>query len=157
MPLDDIAALPVASLADVTGAHLYLWTTNRYLRNVWDIAEGWGFTGVCLLTWCKAPAGFMPGGAWPSNTEFCLYAKRGKVTAIGKAEGRWFQLPRRRGPSVKEGERRSTMHSAKPDAFLDLVESVSPGPYCELFARRNRLGWDTFGDEALAHVDLGVV
>jgi N6-adenosine-specific RNA methylase IME4 len=53
------------------------------------------------------------------------------------------------------GERRSNMHSAKPEAFYDLVESVSPGPYLELFARRQRLGWDTWGNEALEHVDLG--
>jgi N6-adenosine-specific RNA methylase IME4 len=53
----------------------------------------------------------------------------------------WFTWPR--GP-----------HSVKPDAFLDLVEQVSPGPYLELFARRQRLGWDTWGDEALNHVNL---
>jgi N6-adenosine-specific RNA methylase IME4 len=29
----------------------------------------------------------------------------------------------------------------------------SPGPYLELFARRNRLGWDTVGNECL---DFGV-
>lgn len=54
---------------------------------------------------------------------------------------RWFEWPR--------GE-----HSAKPEAFLDLVEQVSPGPYLEMFARRQRLGWDTWGDEALQHVNL---
>ena len=54
---------------------------------------------------------------------------------------RWFTWPR-------------SEHSAKPEAFLDLVEQVSPGPYLELFARRQRLGWDTWGDEALEHVDL---
>jgi N6-adenosine-specific RNA methylase IME4 len=58
-----------------------------------------------------------------------------------RADGRWFTWP------VAE-------HSRKPEAFLDLVEQVSPGPYLELFARRQRLGWDTWGDEALAHVDL---
>jgi N6-adenosine-specific RNA methylase IME4 len=36
-------------------------------------------------------------------------------------------------------------HSAKPDAFGDLVEQVSPGPYVELFCRRPRLGWDSWG------------
>ena len=36
-------------------------------------------------------------------------------------------------------------HSAKPDAFLDIVEQVSPGPYVELFCRRPRLGWDSWG------------
>src|SRR5690606_28122022 len=33
-------------------------------------------------------------------------------------------------------------HSEKPAAFMDVVESVSPGPYVELFARAPRLGWD---------------
>lgn len=37
------------------------------------------------------------------------------------------------------------------EAFLDLVELVSPGPYLELFARRNRLGWSTWGNECLDH------
>ncbi len=57
-----------------------------------------------------------------------------------KSDTRWFQWPR--------GE-----HSAKPEAFLDLVEQVSPGPYLELFARRQRFGWDTWGDEALDHTN----
>ena len=48
-------------------------------------------------------------------------------------------------------------HSRKPEAFYDLVESVSPGPYLELFARRQRLGWDTWGNEALNHVQIGAV
>jgi N6-adenosine-specific RNA methylase IME4 len=52
------------------------------------------------------------------------------------ATSRWFQWGR-------------GAHSAKPEAFLDLVEQVSPGPYLELFARRNRLGWDTWGNETL--------
>lgn len=48
-------------------------------------------------------------------------------------------------------------HSQKPDAFYDLVELASPGPYLDMFARRQRLGWDTWGDEALEHVSLGSV
>lgn len=58
-----------------------------------------------------------------------------------KVDTRWFEWPR--GP-----------HSRKPEAFLDMVEQVSPGPYLEMFARRNRLGWDTWGNESLEHVDL---
>ncbi len=56
---------------------------------------------------------------------------------------RWFTWPRGR-------------HSEKPAAFYDMVEQVSPGPYLELFARRQRLGWDTWGDEALEHVEMGL-
>jgi N6-adenosine-specific RNA methylase IME4 len=58
-----------------------------------------------------------------------------------RVDTRWFTWPRGR-------------HSVKPDAFYDLVEQVSPGPYLELFARRQRLGWDTWGNEALNHVEL---
>jgi N6-adenosine-specific RNA methylase IME4 len=45
-------------------------------------------------------------------------------------------------------------HSAKPDGFFDLAMTCSPGPYLSMFERRQRLGWDTWGDEALCHVDL---
>lgn len=66
---------------------------------------------------------------------------KGEKTALGKATGRWFRWKR-------------GAHSRKPEAFLDLVETVSPGPYLELFARRNRLGWDTWGNESIEHVEL---
>jgi N6-adenosine-specific RNA methylase IME4 len=46
------------------------------------------------------------------------------------------------------------VHSQKPEGFLDLVESVSPGPYLELFARRNRFGWDTWGNQSFEDVTL---
>jgi N6-adenosine-specific RNA methylase IME4 len=46
-------------------------------------------------------------------------------------------------------------HSVKPDAFYDLVESVSPGPYVELFARRARLGdWSYWGNESLGTAEM---
>jgi N6-adenosine-specific RNA methylase IME4 len=48
---------------------------------------------------------------------------------------RWFTWPR-------------GAHSAKPEAFIDMVEQVSPPPYVELFARRHRLGWDVWGNES---------
>lgn len=153
MGLDAIKALPVAELAE-DNAHLYLWTTNRYLRSVWDVAEAWGFRGVCILTWCKPERGFLGGGAYPSNTEFCLFARRGSLPATSRGPGRWFRWPRRSGTSVVEGEWGNPSHSSKPEAFLDLVEAVSPGPYLELFARRNRLGWDTWGNESLEHIEV---
>lgn len=59
-----------------------------------------------------------------------------------RADSRWFAWP------ISE-------HSRKPDAFLDIVEQVSPGPRLEMFARRQRLGWDTWGNEALNHVEVG--
>ena len=38
-------------------------------------------------------------------------------------------------------------HSAKPDEVYRRIERLFPGPYLELFARRERDGWTTWGDE----------
>lgn len=46
-------------------------------------------------------------------------------------------------------------HSQKPEAFIDLVEQVSPPPYVELFSRRHRLGWDVWGNESANTAQLG--
>lgn len=130
MSLDEIAALPVAELA-ADNAHLYLWTTNRYIRNAYGVAESWGFRPSQLVTWCKPVVGVGPGGAFASTSEFVVFARRGTPSAR-RAPSTWFQWPR-------------GVHSAKPAAFYDLVEQVSPGPYVELFAREPRLGWDHWG------------
>jgi MT-A70 protein len=39
-------------------------------------------------------------------------------------------------------------HSRKPDEFYDIVESCSPGPYLELFARGPRKGWSVWGNQS---------
>lgn len=131
MGLDAISKLPVRDLAD-DDAHLYLWTTNRYLRAAFDVAEAWGFTPSTVLTWCKPPIGVGPGGAYAITTEFVLFARRGSLKALERVESTWWTWSR-------------AGHSVKPAAFLDLVERVSPGPYVELFARQPRLGWDSWG------------
>jgi N6-adenosine-specific RNA methylase IME4 len=55
---------------------------------------------------------------------------------------------------VGRGEQRQFGHSAKPEAFIDMVEQVSPGPYVELFARRARFGWDYWGDQSLGTAEM---
>lgn len=132
MTVTDLERLPVASLVE-EDAHLYLWTINRYVEQSYGIARAWGFEPSTLLVWVKNPKGRGLGGAFATVTEYVLFARRGTLVA-GHTPRNWWLW--KRGP-----------HSAKPEAFLDLVEQVSPGPYLELFARRQRLGWDTFGNE----------
>lgn len=140
MSLRDIRWLPVRKLAE-DNAHLYLWTTNQYLREAFGLPQYWGFSPASLLTWCKPRGGFVGGSFYP-NTEYVIFARRGTLATKQRVNSSWFEWPR--------GE-----HSQKPEAFLDLVEETSPGPYLEMFARRNRLGWDTWGNEALEHVQIG--
>jgi N6-adenosine-specific RNA methylase IME4 len=138
MTVQEIAALRPPAAND---AHLYLWTINAYVDQSYDVAREWGFTPSTLLTWCKPPKGVGLGGAFALSSEFVLFARRGSLAALTRIDRNWFTWPR-------------STHSRKPEAFLDLVERVSPGPYLELFARRQRFGWDTWGTEALEHVAL---
>ena len=43
---------------------------------------------------------------------------------------------------------RKREHSRKPDEFYEIVESCSPGPYLEMFARGARPGWQVWGDQS---------
>jgi N6-adenosine-specific RNA methylase IME4 len=140
MTLDAIKGLPVADLAE-PNAHLYLWTINAFVEDAYDVARAWGFKPSTLLTWCKAPRGIGLGGAYALATEHVLFCRRGSLKALTRVDTNWWKWTR-------------TAHSVKPEAFQDIVESVSPGPYLELFARRKRLGWDSWGNEIESDLEL---
>ncbi len=140
MTLEEICALSVNDLAE-RDAHLWLWTTATFLWDAPRVALSWGFRPTYTLTWAKPGIGV--GGRFRHSAEFLLFCERGGALPIKRRDaGTWFGWPK--------GE-----HSAKPDAFYDLVESVSPGPYLEMFARRARFGWDYWGDESLGTAELG--
>lgn len=140
MTLEAIAGLPVKTLS-LPDAHLYLWTTNATLEASYDIIRGWGFRPSQLLVWAKTPRGLGMGGAFTNTTEFVVFARRGSLKPTARQDTTWWNWRRGR-------------HSQKPEAFLDIVEQVSPGPYLEMFARRDRLGWDTWGNESLGTAEL---
>ena len=143
MGIREIAALPVSELV-ADDAHLYLWVTvprlygdrdDRSFTPV-DVMEAWGFEFKTMLTWVKSGS---PGMGWyfRGQTEHVLFGVRGHAPIPPEVRIPNYLIAPRQG------------HSGKPEAFLDLVEQVSPGPYLELFSRRQRFGWSTWGDEAL--------
>lgn len=142
MTVEEISNVPVKDHADAS-SHLYLWTINKYIEQTYAIARAWGFSPSTLLTWCKPPHGIGLGGTYSLTCEHCLFARRGTCTALRRVDSTWWEWSR-------------GGHSEKPEAFIDMVESVSPGPYLELFARRNRLGWSTWGNESLCHIEMTI-
>jgi N6-adenosine-specific RNA methylase IME4 len=138
MTVEEITDLQIPAEKD---AHLYIWTINKYIEATYVIARAWGFEPVCLLTWIKSPMGIGMGGTYCSNTEFVLFCRKGNLRAKRKVDTRWWGWPRGK-------------HSAKPEQFQTIVESVSPGPYIELFARRKREGWTSWGNEIVNDVEL---
>lgn len=148
MEVDAIAALPVAEIAELD-AHLYLWIPDQFLIAGAGarVCKAWGFTPGRLLVWRKRGFGL---GTFPRpQHEALIVAKRGKlrfrVSDVGSVQDWKF--------AYEHGTR---AHSRKPDGALDLIERASPGPYLELFARRQRLGWETWGNQALQHVAMEV-
>jgi N6-adenosine-specific RNA methylase IME4 len=145
MSVDTIAALPIEDMA-AKDAWLWLWTTNRYIPDAFAIIPAWGFTYAATVVWKKGN-GVSPFSQSPvsavTDAEFLLVARRGSAKRIGRLDKLVIEAPR------------GGAHSRKPELFLDLIETVTPAPRIELFARRQRLGWDTWGNEALNHIDLG--
>lgn len=140
MTLVEIEALPIPDLAE-RNAHLYVWTFGPYIPETYRLVRVWGFSPSALLTGCKAPMGLGFGGAFCPTTEHVLFARRGRDIRQRRWDSTWFHFKR-------------GAHSQKPEAFMDIVEAVSPAPRLELFARRNRLGWDTWGNESLVHAEV---
>lgn len=133
MTIEAICALPVGDLA-APDCVLWLWTTNRWLRESFSVIDAWGFTYRQTLVWGKNNP--MPvGSVAPSAAEFLLVAKRGKPAM------EWV-FP---SSVLVTGRPPEREHSVKPNCFMDYIEAASPGPYVELFCRRPRLGWDSWG------------
>lgn len=132
MPIDQIAALPVATFA-APNAHLYLWITNRSLPKGFALLDGWGFRYVTMLTWVKPSFGM--GNYFRGSTEHVLFGVRGSLPLLRHDVPTHFTAPR------------PGLHSAKPDAFYELVQTSSPGPWLDMFARTERPGWATWGAE----------
>jgi N6-adenosine-specific RNA methylase IME4 len=130
----EIAALPFGEQA-AADAHLYLWITNPMLFEASPILAAWGFEYVTLLTWHKLGT-FGLGYYFRGDTEHVVFAVRGKLPIE---------------PALRVSNHfaaKKVGHSVKPDRFYEIVERVSPEPRLELFARRRRVGWAVWGDQA---------
>lgn len=140
MTLKQIMELPVARIARPQ-SHLYLWVPNALLAEGLEVMKRWGFTYKTNLVWYKVrkdggPDGRGVGFYFRNVTELVLFGVRGST--------RTFQ-PGRRQVNVVVKQKRE--HSRKPDELYSIIESCSPGPYLELFARHRRDDWMHWGNE----------
>ncbi len=136
MTIDELQAMPIPEIA-ADDSILFLWATFPQLPVAMSMFPAWGFEYVTGLTWVKTDGMGNPAyniGFWSRGcSELILIGRKGKV-----------KPPRKQGfiglisPSFQ--------HSKKPDSIHDYAEHL-PGPYLELFARRQRHGWVCFGNE----------
>lgn len=143
MQVADLMRLPVAEWS-APDAVLVMWGTWPKLDEAFPLLAAWGFDYVTGLPWVKTtPRGEIRRGIgfwFQSASELLLIGRRGEPRrADGKpligltcGEQRQFYAPIRR-------------HSEKPVGIYDWIEATFAGPYLELFARRERPGWTTWG------------
>lgn len=135
----DIIALPVAQLA-ADDAVLFLWMVDWCPKLALEVIEAWGFAHkTTAFTWAKqnesGEGWHMGQGYWTrANPEDCWLATRGSPKRIHADVRQLIVHP------VME-------HSRKPDEIHDRIERLVGGPYLELYARRERARWITWGNE----------
>lgn len=136
-------------------AHLWMWVTDNFLEDGLWLTKQLGFRYVRTFVWVKlrdeVPRSNLPtaidvardalqiglGQYARGSHELLLFAVRGHIPV---------PPPERRHPSVFFSER--GRHSAKPAVSYEVIESVSPGPRVEFFARSARKGWTPWGNES---------
>ena len=130
MSMEELCALEVPAADD---SHLWLWVTNPFLREGFELLDAWGYEYRSTLTWCKPQMGL--GNYLRSATEHVLFATRGSLPFERRDVPTFFTANRGR-------------HSEKPDEFFEIVMTCSPGPRLEMFSRKKRDGFEAWGLEA---------
>lgn len=115
---------------------LFLWATVPMLPAALEVMKGWGFEYKSHAVWDKVHIGT---GYWFRNRhELLLVGTKGSIPAPAMGD----QFPSLAAVARKE-------HSAKPDQFIEMIESYFPTlPKIELNRRGPaRPGWDAWGNE----------
>lgn len=129
MTLDEIKALNIPAKDDCV---MWLWTTQKYLRDSFDLLDHWGFDHKATMVWDKDQIGM---GHWlRMQCEFCILAIKGKPV--------WSNTEVR--DIIRERRRE---HSRKPESFYSVVDKICVGRKLDFFSREKREGWDNFGND----------
>ena len=133
MTITELCALPVREMSE-SDAVLFLWVTSPLLFECAPIIEAWGFKYKTSFVWDKMKHNM---GHYNSvRHEFLLVCTRGSCVPD----------ERKLHDSVQSIER--TTHSTKPEKFREIIEEIYPhGKRLELFARKETVGWDVFGNQ----------
>jgi N6-adenosine-specific RNA methylase IME4 len=139
---DYLKRLPVAAVMERHSV-LVLWVPWPQLLRGIELAEAWGFAySTCGFDWMKTTKSGVPAigqGFWTrSNTEVALLFTRGKPKRTDSRAARSVRM------AILEPRRE---HSRKPDCVHDRIAALVPGPFLELFGRREVPGWTVLGDQ----------
>jgi N6-adenosine-specific RNA methylase IME4 len=136
MSIEDICSmkLPVAD-----NAVLFLWVTNPMLEVAFQVVHAWGFEYKTNIVWVKTNLE-KPG------VGFYVRGRHELLFICTKGSFLPDQVGKEPLGSVVTADIQE--HSRKPELFYDIIERMYPKQrYLELFARRTRSGWSSWGDQ----------
>ena len=159
MKIDDIINLNIKEITD-TNCCLFLWATFPLIKHSFNVITAWGFEyKTCAFVWIKTNKRtninqtiFLPEhhfdsfwgmGHWTrSNAEICLLAIKGK--------------PKRKSANVHQLIYEPiSNHSKKPTSVYNkIINLCGDLNKIELFARKQRSGWDSWGNEINNNIEL---
>jgi len=148
MTITQIADLPIAQLTEKNST-IFLWVTNSMMEEGFGLLRLWKFQWAQTITWCKS---YGLGRPPYSATEHMLMAYKGQPGRPHMSDeytslpdgSLWLTDPR---PLNWFSTQHKPKHSAKPDDAYKLIESISSGPYLDMFARQHREGWTAWGNQ----------
>lgn len=140
MSIEDLKAMPIEELAE-ENCLLVMWWVGSMPQEAIDLVKAWGFTikNMNGFVWNKITRAGLP------HFGMGFYTRAGSESAIIAVKGKFKPLSHgvravRTAPVGK--------HSAKPKEFYyDIEHLAGEGRKLELFARKTRKGWDSFGNE----------
>lgn len=137
MSIADIARFPLPLMAEQSW--LFLWRTHTHQDEARFVMRAWGFTYRSEIVWVKTTKDgkrirMGMGRSVRQCHEVCIVASRGRVKPLDLSIPSVILAPR-------------LEHSAKPNEIYKIAQRISAGPFAELFARKPRPGWTTYGNE----------
>lgn len=117
---------------------LFLWTIDKYLFEAEQIARDLGFKLHARMIWDKV-TGIPSAFTVRYGHEYLLYMYKGKLLPIAKEE---------RGKIHTVFREKVKKHSQKPEVSFQIIERLYPNASkLEMYARKERNGWDCWGNE----------
>ncbi len=146
MSLEEICALPIPATKD---AVLFLWAPPPKLKEAMQVIDAWGFKYRASMVWVKVEVREERSGLLAVRPQIGMgyYAREThELLLIARKGDIALPNPDNRFSSVILAPR--TEHSRKPEVVYELIERMYPNfSKIELFARRKRPGWTSWGVE----------
>lgn len=144
-----IAAIPVADVADPMGCLLALWVPGSFLVHGLQVMKAWGFTHKQVFVWVKLKKKYHEEQDWNEATRVGmgrLFRQSHEIALIGtsgKSVYPWLDDHSQRSVAFDLNQG----HSIKPPTLQRRLEKMFPdAEKLEMFARRGRKGWTVIGD-----------